>query len=181
MISPGGVDQGLQLFYYKVFQRGSYSILQRQVRRELDPIGNQGSSLSRFLRGKSLCFKDVLRLHLFKEHAEMGSRVVKFLIYLIPSATARQSIAKYHWFVEMSSDFISKLCLQRYVIRRHQSRGILTGKSFEFWEEQQKKKRLQKVMLRSNNSPQKCVSSVLLLLDVCEEENWLSSMVYSFI
>ena len=66
---------------------------------------------------------------------------------------------------------------------RHQamSRGILTGKSFEFCEEQQKKKRLQKIMLRSNNSPQKCVSSVLLLLDVCEEENWLSSMVYSFI
>ena len=70
---------------YMIYMRGSYSILQRQVRRELDPVGNKESSFSRFLQGKSLCFKDQLRLHLFKEHAEMGSRVVKFLIYLIPS------------------------------------------------------------------------------------------------
>ena len=32
----------------------------------------------------SLCFKDVLRLHMFIEHAEMGSRVVKFLISVNP-------------------------------------------------------------------------------------------------
>ena len=106
------------------------------------------------------------------------------------SETARESIAKYRWFVDMSSDFVSELCLQRYVISLchvvswpGKSKNNFEGErhKFEFCEEQQKKKRLQKIMLRSNNSSQKCVSSVLLLLDVCEEENWLSSMVYSFI